>query len=312
MGVKVDPEVLAAFGPLQVEPPIWELEVAEARLRERGIHAALNPPTRAVHRLDLLDVPGPAGEIACDLVVPRAATGPLPVLIYFHGGGCVVLDPEAYRPITTALAEEGDCIVIVPRYRLAPEHPFPAAVEDASAVYRWAIATASAIGGDPTAVGICGDSAGGYLCAEVTLECARVGLPQPRLQALVYPCTDMAEDLRQYRSPELEDIVREIEWLTGLYAGTHRADPMASPLRAPSHEGLARTFIMSAEVDPLLAQSGAYADLLATAGVPVTHVIYRFMPHGFLSMSGKVSVARIALVQLGSVIRQGLWGRDVD
>jgi acetyl esterase len=304
--VTLDGQVLAAFAALPSDPPIWELEVAEARLRERGNHAALNPPPSEVHRLESIDIPGPAGPISCELVVPRQTDNSLPVLIYFHGGGCVVLDPEAYRPITTVLAREADCIVIAPRYRLAPEHPFPAAVDDAVAVYRWALASVASLGGEPNAIAVCGDSAGGYLSAEVTLECVKSQLPQPIFQALVYPCTDMADDWSRFESAELGDTVREVEWLTGLYAGQHRSDPKASPLRADSHRGLAPALVVSAEVDPLLDQGRAYAERLARSDVPVMQVVYRFMPHGFLSMSGKVSTSAAALTQLGSVLRHSL------
>jgi acetyl esterase len=301
-----DPEVEEALRPFQLKPPIWELPVPEARLRERALHAALNPPPRNLHQVLSFEIEGLEATIACEALVPRASDRPLPLAIYFHGGGCVLLDPGAYRPISSAIAEDADCIVLVPEYRLAPEHPFPAALEDAIAVYRWAIEEAGTLGADLSRVAVCGDSAGGYLATEITLDCAQTGVPQPSFQALVYPSTDLAGDWASYRLAGVEDTLREVEWLTQLYAGDDKSDPRASPLCAASHRGLPPAFILAAELDPLLDQGRAYPRKLSDSGVPVTHVVYSAVPHGFLSWSGKVEAGRIALAQLAAVLRRQL------
>jgi acetyl esterase len=305
--VRLDPQVEEAFRPLDLDPPIWELPVPEARRRERSTHAALNPPARRSIGVATVEVDGPGGRISCELLIPPGGDGAEgPHVIYFHGGGCVLLDPEAYRPVTSAIAEDAKCTVIVPRYRLAPEHPFPAAVEDAIAVYRWAIRDGDGLGADPARLALCGDSAGGCLSAAVTLDCARSGIPQPAFQALVYPCTDVARDWPSYHLDGVADTLREVEWLTEMYAGGHESDPLASPLRASSHRGLPPAFILAAEVDPLLDQGRAYAEALSASGVPIAHVAYSSLPHGFLSMSGKVDAAALALSQLAEVLRSRL------
>lgn len=307
--MRLDPQVEDAFRPLRQQPPIWELPVPKARRRERATHAALNPSSRPLLQVATVEIAGPGGPIPCEVLVPRRSEAPLPLVVYLHGGGCVLLDPGAYRPITSAIAEDADCIVVVPRYRLAPEHPFPAAVEDALAVYRWVLDESASLGADPGRVALCGDSAGGCLSAAITLECARAGLPQPRFQALVYPVTDIGGDWPSYHLDGAEETLREVEWLADLYARGHESDPLASPLRADSHRGLPPALILAAEIDPLLDQGRAYAEKLRESGVPVTHVVYGGMPHGFLSMSGKVDSGALALAHLADVLRRRLQRR---
>lgn len=251
-------------------------------------------------------MPGPAGALRCEVFVPPTGTEPLPLTIYLHGGGCVLLDPEAYRPLCSYLASRSRSIVVAPAYRLAPEAPFPAALDDACAVYAWALRHADEIAADRRRIALCGDSAGGYLATGITLAAKARGLPQPRCQILAYPNTDMSGDWPSYHRPELAEMLHEIRWLTGLYAGSHAGDPRASPLRAADHRGLAPAVILAAEYDPLVDQGRAYAHKLAQAEVQVAYILYGGAPHGFLSMAGAIDLARIARSHLAATLAHRL------
>lgn len=286
--------------------PIWELPVEEARVAERRAHRWLNPTPPPVDRHDRIAVPGPGGSVPCEVFLPEPADGPLPLTIYLHGGGCVLLDPEDYRAICAFLARSSRSTVISPAYRLAPEHPFPAAWEDACAVYRWALSEAGSIGADPHRIALCGDSSGGYLAAAISLAAKADGLPQPRGQILAYPNLDQIGDWPSYREPDFEPTLREVRWLNELYAGKAGADPRASPLLAADHRGLASALVVAAGWDPLVDQGRAYAERLAAAGVPVTHVLYTGAPHGFLSMGAALDSARVALGQIAAALTRWL------
>jgi acetyl esterase len=295
----LDPEAEAALQSVaQGGRPIWELPVEEARAAEKELHRRLDPAETPVDRSEQIVVPGPGGDIRCECFWPEATDETLPLTIYLHGGGCVLLDPEAYRPICSFLAHYGCSIVLVPAYRLAPESPFPAAWEDACAVFRWALENAEQLHADPERIAVCGDSAGGNLATGIALAAKADDLPQPCAQILIYPNLDLLEAWPSYREPAFADTLREIEWLNGLYAGDDAADPRASPLYADDHSRLAPALIVAAGHDPLVEQGRAYAEKLARADVPVTHVLYGGAPHGFLSMAGVLSAARLALRQI--------------
>jgi acetyl esterase len=230
---------------------------------------------------------------------PKGAVGPLPCVLNFHGGGWVQGNPEQSGWLASHLAVRAGVIVVSPTYRLAPEDPFPAAVDDAWETLEWLVSDAERLGVDPQRIAVMGDSAGGNLAAVVALLARDAGTPELRAQVLIYPGTEMydrwpSED-RNAEAPVLTS--KNMRAFTRLYLGDRFGDEgfRASPIRAESHAGLPKTFILTAEHDPLLDNGSRYRDALVDAGVPVRYVEYDGAIHGFLSLPGVVPVAKRAL-----------------
>ncbi|MGA8851018.1 MAG: alpha/beta hydrolase [Aeromicrobium sp.] len=230
---------------------------------------------------------------------PRGGMGPLPCVVNFHGGGWVQGNPEQSQWAASRIAVRNRCVVISPAYRLAPEHPFPAGVDDARAVVCWVVEHAEELGIDPQRVAVMGDSAGGNLAAVTSLDARDGSGPELRAQVLVYPGVEMydrwpSED-EHAEAPVLSST--NMRAFTRLYLGESfgTEDHRASPVRAVSHAGLPKAFILTAEMDPLKDNGSHYRDALEAAGVPVRFAEYTGALHGFLSLPGPVPVARQAL-----------------
>jgi len=234
---------------------------------------------------------------------PRAATELLPVLLYCHGGGCVTLSPEDFAATSTRLAVDADCIVIVPRFRQAPEHPFPAPLEDCFAAYEWLLLNAATFGGDMRRVVISGDSGGGYLAAAVCLEARRAAIPQPIGQVLIYPMLDMAAVTPSRRSLDYWVNEERLAGVIATHVGDQVLDPRASPLRALDHRGLAPAIVFTAGLDPLRDEGRAYVDTLRRAGVDATHFDYEGMVHGFFSFGAAIDQGNLAVQHVAGVLR---------
>lgn len=232
----------------------------------------------------------------------RPAGGEDRALVWLHGGGWVIGSLASHDPLCRTLAARSGCTVLAVDYRLAPEHPHPAAVEDAWAATAWA-----AEGLDRVAVG--GDSAGGHLAAVVALRARDRSLPL-RLQALVVPVTDCSFDTDSYAANGsgygLERAT--MEWFWKLYLPDLRGanDPEVSPLRAPDLVGVAPALVLTAEYDPLRDEGEAYAARLRDAGVPVEHTGYDGMVHGFLRMPALLDRAADAIDQVARAVREAL------
>ena len=291
-------ELAAANAPHPVD-----MGLAAARDGFSQLWRMINPPLRDMARTEDVTIPGPRGDIRARVYVPRDSDTALPVLAWFHGGGCCLLSPEDYEGTSTALAAEADCITIVPQYRLAPENPFPAPLEDCYATFTWLQQNAGEIGGDPARIAIAGDSGGGYLAAAVALEAKRLGTPQPALQALLYPMTDMAglPPSRVEIDTFLDD--RTLQWVIGMHAGDNRLDPRASPIHAADHSGLAPALVIAADIDPLRDEGKAYASKLRKAGVPVQYQLYEGVVHGFFNF-GFLDAAGLAMDQVSGALRR--------
>lgn len=232
-------------------------------------------------------IPGPVGQIPIRVYTPQG-TEPFPVLIFFHGGGFVLGSIKIYEELCRALTNGADCIVVSVDYRVAPEHKFPAAVEDCYAATKWVARNAKAIGGDPTHIAVGGDSAGGNLAAVVSLMARDQGTSPLVYQLLVYPTTSFALD-----TPSCQEnadgyfLTRDdMVWFRNLYlrSNADRDDPYASPLQAQDLRGLPSALVITAEFDPLRDEGEAYAARLREADVAVVCTRYNGMIHGFLSM----------------------------
>lgn len=273
----------------------------------RAAFAAISMPMPEVTlaRVEDLEVDGAAGALPGRRYVPRE--GARDALVFFHGGGFVLGDLDQHDDLCRRLALGADCVVLSVGYRLAPEHPFPAAPEDAFAALCWAHANAAALGVDAGAIGVAGDSAGGALAAVAAGLAASRGGPPLARALLLYPVTDHDLARASYRSnvdaPFLT--AAQMRWFWEHYAPdpAQRLDPRASPLRAASFAGLPPTVVATAGHDPLADEGAAYAAALARAGGVVVHRHFPALVHGFASLAPFAAAARDAFDEVVSELR---------
>ncbi|WAP58424.1 alpha/beta hydrolase [Streptomyces sp. S465] len=246
-------------------------------------------------------------EIPVRIYRPAApGSGPLPVTVFFHGGGWVFGDLDSQDQIARIMTNRSGTIVVSVDYRLAPEHRFPAALDDAYAALTWVAANAGGFGGDGERIAVFGESAGGNLAAAVVQEAQRRGGPRVALQVLAYPPVDRFDDSpSMYENMAGPILTRPwLEWFWGCYLSTpdQGADPRVSPARSEDLAGLPPAVVVTAEHDPLRDQGDRYARKLAEAGVPVTHLPVEGATHALLSFTGSVRLARDVLDRLGTAV----------
>jgi acetyl esterase len=257
-----------------------------------SMRAAMETATRgitphAVHGVEDREIPGPAGSIPARVYRP-SADRPLPVLVWFHGGGWVTGSLETHDHLCRLLCDDAGVIVVSIEYRLAPETKFPGAADDCVAAWAWVSEHAAELGGDQSKVALGGDSAGGNLAAVVALVAREQGMTVPALQLLVYPVTD-----HEFDSASMVDNAKgyfleteEMRWFFDHYASAPEdfADWRMSPLRAPELAGLPAAVVITAEYDPLRDQGEAYAQRLRDANVPTQALRGDGLFHGFFGM----------------------------
>lgn len=243
---------------------------------------------------------------------PRGAAGALPVTLYFHGGGFVLGDLEAYDAVCRQLCADSGVMVVSAAYRLAPEHPYPAAVEDCFAALGWVAEAIRGFGGDPARLAVAGDSAGAALAATTALMARDAGGPVIAFQLLVYPPAAGGHD-GAYPSRERHAAGPTLTHRTMDYFSRHYFGPTAkapdwrgAPLLAPSLASLPPTLLVLAAHDALRDEAMAYGEALGAAGNAVTVVEYHGLAHGFISMAGAVPAARLALAQMAQALKQAL------
>ena len=291
-------------------PAFEDLPLAQARaaLRAEALIAGGRPvPVGDVRNLR---VAGAAGKLAARHYIPGEAAGPesrcQPLLVFFHGGGFVLGDLDSHDRACRLLCRHVGANVLSVAYRLAPEHPFPAAVDDGRAALAWAMENAAHLGADPDRVGVAGDSAGGNVAAVAAWEAARDGGPAPIVQVLIYPATDATV---RTRSHELfgEGFLltrKQIDWFEAAYiADSDRADPRLSVLRADDLSGVAPAVVVTAGFDPLRDEGEAYAGALKAAGVPVLHRRFPGLLHGFFNAPAISRTAREAIIEVAGAVR---------
>jgi acetyl esterase len=286
-------------------PPLPEL-----RQQLRTMVTLMDEPAPAVPRVDDICIPGAAGLIPARVYAAHTGTAVRPAVVYFHGGGWVQGDLETHHGLCARLAKHTDAVVVAIDYRLAPEHKFPAAVEDCFAAYRWLRSHGGDIGADATRVAVAGDSAGGNLSAVVSQLAASTGVPVPTCQVLIYPAVDFALETESHR--ELVDghvIPRErIVWYSEQYlcGEADKADLRASPLRAPKVAGQPPTLIVTAGFDPLRDEGRAYADKLREAGVDVVYREYPGQIHAFVSLTKAIPQGLTCTLEIAEYLRTRL------
>jgi acetyl esterase len=309
----LDTQLLLRLAERDPSPPLRTLtpEQARAQLRQSvAIVAGAATPLAEVRELTLR---GPAGALPARLYVPAEALerdeGPLTV--YYHGGGWTVGDLDTHDEVCRRLASSAGHRVLSVDYRLAPEHPFPAGVEDAFSGFREAIALAPTLGVDPSRVAVAGDSAGGHLATVTSQLAAADGGPTPAFQLLIYPVTDclrVAASRLTFADGFL--LTKEnMDWYEEQFIGpADRADPRVSPMLAERLEGLPPAFVVTAGFDPLRDEGEAYARRLMSAGVRTTVRRHPGYVHGFTHVMVGGAGPREALAEMGGALRLALGG----
>jgi acetyl esterase len=311
--VPLDPRVKRFLDALAAGKPPNALETTvEQRRQGLAELMKLAGPETAVHRVEDRTLPGPGGHpLGVRIYTPlEAKASLLPGLIYFHGGGLVAGSLATHDSIGRALANSGACRVVSVDYRLAPEHPFPAALDDALAAVTHIGAHAAEFGIDGMRLGICGDSAGGTLAAATAQAVARIGSPRLALQVLICPILDYSrstDSKRDFASGYLVDqATLDHDLLHYAPPGTDPANPRISPLRAGDVAGLPRALIHTAEFDPLRDEGRDYFERLARAQGEVSYTCHPGMIHLFYGLAAVIPYARTAFEQIGGEIRAAL------
>jgi acetyl esterase len=301
---------------MPVDPQVQELLRQEAALGVPPLHQLTPEAARRAARLPetLAPLPqlanvteksisGPAGALRLRIYTP-IGNGPFPALLYIHGGGWVLCDLNTHDRDCRVLAWSARSVVVAVEYRLAPENPFPAGVEDCMSTLRWLSANAGAIDADPRRIAVGGDSAGGNLSAVLALQTREVGDLPLIGQMLIYPVTDYYEPGTQsYREfAEGYGLTRdEMIWFWHHYLPDpdQAKNPLTCPLRAGDLRGLPPAFVITAEYDVLRDEGERYAELMQSAGVPTTLRRYQGMNHGFCNNSDRLDEGKNALVAAG-------------
>jgi acetyl esterase len=312
MPVTLDPDASAVFKAFQEagRPPYETVTPAEARELYLKGRLVTNPEPPELKSVRSLAIPAPHGSIAARMYTPlklREAKGLAPCLVFFHGGGWVIGDLDSHDVVCRKLADEAQLIVVAVDYRLAPEHKFPAAVEDAITATKWIASNARQFGLDAARLSVGGDSAGGNLAAVVAIAARDGNGPPISGQVLIYPAIDFAMSHGSHSEPETSILLTHsvIRWFRDHYltgaADVH--DWRASPARASSLIGLPPAYVLTAGADPLRDEGDEYAERLKQAGVAVT---YRHFPgqfHGFFTMGKLLQQANVAVTEIGAWLR---------
>lgn len=268
---------------------------------------------RSVMTVSDVSCPGPAGPIPLRVYTPPGPR-PHPVLVYFHGGGWVTGDLDSSDTRCRILADWARCLVVSVDYRLAPEHPFPAAADDSFAATTWVAEHAAELGADPRRIAVGGDSAGGNLAAVVALMARDRGGPSLVFQYLVYPVVDCDLDRPSHKdNGRGYGLTREgMAWYFEQYVpdAARRTDPLVSPIRAKDLSGLPPALVITAEFDPLRDEGEAYAEALRAAGVPVTVTRYDGMVHGFVSQAREFDKGKQAVLESVAALRAVFEGEQ--
>jgi acetyl esterase len=292
--------------------PVDQVPPAEARAGFRESRARMSPDPQPVADVADRTIPGPGGAIPVRIYRGRGtnAADRLPAYLYFHGGGWSVGDLDTHDVTCRQIANDARCAVVAVDYRLAPENPFPAAVDDAEAALTWLAAEAAALGVDGNRIAVGGDSSGGNLAAVTAIAARERGGPALRLQVLVYPVVDLRLDQASYvtRGSGYTLSSKSMRYYRSAYVPDPRdwEDWRAAPLRAPSLRGLPPAIVVTAGHDPLCDEGTAYAERLRAEGVAVDHRHYAGQMHGFVNAGRFIRAADQALGEIAAAL-QAAW-----
>ena len=312
MPVTLDPDAAAVYKAFQEagRPPYETVPHTTARELYLAGRVVSNPEPPELESARPRAIPAPHGAIPARIYTPtklRRTDGLAPCLVFFHGGGWVIGDLDSHDVVCRKLAHEGELIVISVDYRLAPEHKFPAAADDAIAATKWVAANAKALGIDAAQLLVGGDSAGGNLAAVVALAARNGDGPKLAGQVLIYPATDFAMKHPSHGEPETSILLTHsvIKWFCNHYLnGAADIDHWkASPARAKTLAGLPPSYVLTAGADPLRDEGDEYAARLKEAGVPVTYRHFAGQFHGFFTMGKLLPQANVALSEIAGWLK---------
>jgi acetyl esterase len=308
MPVTLDPDAAAVYKAFQEagRPPYETVPPAKARELYLAGRVVSNPEPPELQSVEPLSIPATHGAIPARIYTPkklRKSNGLAPCLVFYHGGGWVIGDLDSHDVVCRKLAHEGELIVVSVDYRLAPEHKFPAAVDDAITAAKWIAANTQQLGIDVARLIVGGDSAGGNLAAVVALAARDGNGPKISAQLLIYPATDFAMKHPSHSEPETSILLTHsvVKWFCNHYlSGPADIDNwQASPARAQTLAGLPPAYVLTAGADPLRDEGDEYATRLKEADVAVT---YRHFPgqfHGFFTMGKLLNQANVAASEIG-------------
>jgi acetyl esterase len=312
MPVTLDPDASAVYKAFQEagRPPYETVTPAEARELYLKGRFVTNPEPPELEKVEPLAIPAPHGSIPARIYTPktlRKANGLAPVLVFFHGGGWVIGNLDSHDVVCRKLADEGQLLVISVDYRLAPEHKFPAAVDDAIEATKWIAGHAKQLGIDASRLTVGGDSAGGNLAAVVVIAARDGNGPAIAGQVLIYPAIDFAMTHPSHSEPETSVLLTHtvIRWFRDHYlnGATDTGDWRASPARASTLVGLPPAYVLTAGADPLRDEGDEYARRLKDAGVPVTYRTFPGQFHGFFTMGKLLPQANVAASDIGAWLK---------
>lgn len=296
-------------------PDVSTLTPPEARKLYKETRGAVTPEPPEVSELDNIAAPGPHGPIPLRYYRPAGVDKrePIPVLVFYHGGGWVIGDLDTHDVVCRSLANEARCAVVSVDYRMGPEDKFPAAVDDAYAAAHWVAGEAKSLRIDPDKLAVGGDSAGGNLAAVVCLMArgkrkdGDESAPKIAYQLLIYPATDMHMDTESHKRYAKDHLLTRdsMDWfqLQYLNGAADRDDWRASPLRAKSLAGLPPAYVLVAGHDPLRDEGEAYAMALKKAGVPVAFREFPGQIHGFVVLGKVIPQATQAIAEMGTALK---------
>ncbi len=283
------------------------LEQALAAVRTR--RPPVTPPTDATALFEDRDIPGPSGNSVPVRIYHPPGPGPFPLFLHFHGGGWVggsIANDDLRCHLTSMRA---GVVIVSVAYRLAPEHKFPAGLEDAYAALLWAAANAAALGTEPGRIALSGASAGGNIAAGCALLSHRRGGPRPKCQLLIYPVCDTSLAHPSHRENAEAPLLTSgmVAWFIAQYLPAD-ADPANPLLRAPDFSVFPATLVITAGCDPLRDEGAAFVSRLQAAGVPAIHSNYDGMVHGFMTRAPDLPQSQAALAQSVAFLKQYLAG----
>ena len=288
--------------------PMWEQDAATARAGAELSFQAFNAPMPEGVAIEGRTVPGPAGDIPVSVFSPKAE-GTRPLLVYLHGGGWVIGSPATHAKLCAELAEGASAVVVSVDYRLAPEHPAPAPLDDCVAAIRYVVAKTADFGADGSRFAIGGDSAGGNLSAAAALRLRDEGGPQAKLLLLLYGAFTGDNNLPSViENGEGKILTRKaMEWFYGHYlsGGASTDDPLIAPIKGDL-KGLPAAHLIVGSQDPLLDDSRLFAKALEDAGVPVKLSIYQDQVHVFMQLTAMLDGAKKAVAEASGALKTAL------